>query len=344
MNKARRQGSVTISFPVRLFFVACCWFLSSFPIAAQQKRLLAYPAGVSQQTFALARHAGNSHYFIKSAQKGDIVTSALVVIHGYPHDTLNTLSAALQAAKSVPASGSVPIIAPYFPLPARLNGRCSSTGLPAPAPGDALWDCQSWLDGGLDQAKNIGSFQVLDQLLIHLKQKWPDLQQVTIAGFSAGGQFVQHYTGFAKPPQGLQMRYVVSDPGSWLYFDAVRSTALCPQASQWKYGLENMPSGLEAQAAQARERYRRANITYLEGAEDRGKGKGRYYRILDKSCGARLQGFYRLDRGINYARYDSEILKPPGPHQLHIVAGCGHKVSCVFPSAEGKQALFASGR
>ena len=306
--------------------------------------MLKLPAGVREQSFPLAGHAGNMHYFVKPARKGDAVTSALVVMHGYPHDAVNTLEAASQAANSVAAADSVPIIAPFFQLPARLAGHCSSEGMPASQPDDALWDCHSWLDGGQDRAKNIGAFQVMDQLIIHLKQRWPGLRQVTLAGFSAGGQFVQHYIGFAKPPQGLQMRYVVSDPGSWLYFDPLSSTTHCPQAGQWKYGLENMPSGLKEQAVQARERYRRANITYLEGAQDRGKGKGRYYRILDKSCAAMLQGSYRLDRGINYARYDSERLRSLKLHPLHIVAGCGHKVSCVFPSAEGKQALFASGR
>ncbi len=345
-NKARRRGLVAILFPVRLFILACCWLPVSLSFAARQDsiRLPELPAGVIQQSFPLAHHAGNLHYFIKTANKRDAVTSALVVIHGYPHDAINTLKAASQAGEGLPASRSVPIIAPFFQLPARLTGHCSSKELPASQPGDALWDCHSWLNGGQDLAKNIGAFQAMDQLLIYLKQMWPDLRQVTIAGFSAGGQFVQHYAGFAKVPPGLQMRYVVSDPGSWLYFDAIHSTTNCPQANQWKYGLENMPSELKDQAVQARERYRRANVTYLEGGEDKGKGKGRYYRILDKSCAAMLQGFYRLDRGINYARYDSEILKPLKPHPLHIIAGCGHKVSCVFPSAEGKQALFASGR
>lgn len=306
--------------------------------------MLKLPAGVREQSFSLAEHAGNIHYFIKAARNSDTVTSMLVVMHGYPHDALGTLKAASQAANSVAASDSAAIIAPFFQLPARLTGHCSSMELPTTQPGDALWDCHSWLNGGQDQAKNIGAFQVMDQLLIHLKQMWPDLRQVTIAGFSAGGQFVQHYIGFAKIPQGLQMRYVVSDPGSWLYFDSLHSITNCPQAAEWKYGLENMPPELKEQAVLARERYRRANITYLEGAEDRGKGRGRYYRILDKSCAAMLQGFYRLDRGINYARYDSEILQSLKPHPLHIVAGCAHQVSCVFPSAEGKQALFASGR
>lgn len=337
---------MTIPFPVRLFFLAYCWLLSSLSIAAQQQgsSLLNLPAGVREQSFPLADSAGNMHYFIKPARKSDTVTSALVVMHGYPHDAINTLKAASQAADNVAAADSVPIIAPFFPLSARLTGHCSSKGMPASQPGDALWDCQSWLDGGQDRAKNIGAFQAMDQLIVHLKQRWPDLRQVTLAGFSAGGQYVQHYIGFAKPPQGLQMRYVVSDPGSWLYFDPMPSITNCPQADQWKYGLENMPSGLEEQAVGARERYRRANITYLEGAEDRGRGKGRYYRILDKSCMAMLQGSYRLDRGINYARYDSEKLQSLKPHPLHIVAGCGHQVNCVFLSADGKEALFASGR
>ena len=346
MKRAQRPGSVTIPFPVRLFVLAGSWLFSALSGAAQpnSSSLMKLPAGVKEQSFLLAHHAGNMHYFIKPARNSDTVTSALVVMHGYPHDAVNTLEAASQAAEGLAGADSVPIIAPFFQLPLRLTSRCSSQGLPVSQPGDALWDCHSWLDGGKDRAKAVGAFQATDQLLAHLKQKWPDLRQVTLAGFSAGGQFVQHYAGFAKPPSGLHMSYVISDPGSWLYFDAIYPTTHCPQAGQWKYGLGKMPPELEEQAGQARERYRRADITYLEGAEDRGKGAGRDYRILDKSCAAMLQGTYRLDRGIHYARYDREMLAPLTPHRLYIVAGCDHKVGCVFPSAEGKRALFASGR
>ena len=78
-----------------------------------------------------------------------------------------------------------------------------------------------WIEGGLDNAGKTGSFNAMDNLLADMKRRWPSLQTITVAGFSAGAQFVQHYVGFAHPP-AVRLRYVVADPGSWLYFDHLR--------------------------------------------------------------------------------------------------------------------------
>lgn len=46
--------------------------------------------------------------------------------------------------------------------------------------------------------------------------------------FLAGGQFVQRYVGFAevRRPHSFPVRYVVAEPGSWLYFDPERPVPL----------------------------------------------------------------------------------------------------------------------
>lgn len=58
-----------------------------------------------------------------------------------------------------------------------------------------------WIEGGLDNAGKTGSFNAMDNLLADMKRRWPSLQTITVAGFSAGAQFVQHYVGFAHPPE-----------------------------------------------------------------------------------------------------------------------------------------------
>jgi hypothetical protein len=203
----------------------------------------------------------------------------------------------------------------------------------------------------------------MDNLLADLKRRWPSLQSITVAGFSAGAQFVQHYVGFADPPNGVRLRYVVADPGSWLYFDNLRPQPLhpercgsektcrfrwqtldagqCPQANQWKYGPEALPAHLQRTADAARRRYAAADITYLAADGDTGTAPGAYYRILDKSCAAQLQGPYRLQRALAYADYDRRYLAPEKPHRLTLVPGCGHNVACVFPAPAARQALFS---
>ncbi|CAK9884868.1 MAG: hypothetical protein XXXJIFNMEKO3_01260 [Candidatus Erwinia impunctatus] len=178
----------------------------------------------------------------------------------------------------------------------------------------------------------------MDKLLAELKTRWPTAAQITLAGFSAGGQFVQHYIGFSHPPVGTTLRFVIGDPGSWLYFDS--QPGACNEAQQWKYGLEKLPVWLTERAVNARERYRYAAITTLEGGADDGPGKGKYYGILDKSCAAMVQGEGRKERGQTYHEYEKTRLHPVAPHRFSIVAGCRHDVQCVFNSPVGRRALF----
>lgn len=74
-----------------------------------------------------------------------------------------------------------------------------------------------WIEGGLDNAGKTGSFNAMDNLLADMKRRWPSLQTITVAGFSAGAQFVQHYVGFAHPPRcGCAMWWPIPAAGSIL--------------------------------------------------------------------------------------------------------------------------------
>ena len=108
----------------------------------------------------------------------------------------------------------------------------------------------------------------------------------------------------------------------------------------WKYGVAQVPATLGQTGHEARTRYVGADIAYLEGALDTGDGPGTANRLLDKSCGAQLQGPYRLQRGVAYAAYDRQVLAPSNPRTLTVVPGCAHSVSCVFPSPAAAGVLF----
>lgn len=334
MSRLRTLGKSLFRL-AQLMVLLACW-MPVIPQASAAKQI--WPARAYEHTFALPANAGNFHYYSLTPASSNI-SRVLIVLHGHPRDVGNTLTAASQAAAASPDTKDIAIVAPLFQVSTADASHCWSSGLPAALPEDALWNCHSWLDGGKDSADKISAFSALDALIGHLKQRWPAIREVTVAGFSAGGQFVQHYIAFSHAPAGVTLRYVVADPGSWLYFDPLVAKA-CPAANDYKYGISNLPAWLAENATEARERYRSALVRYLEGGDDHGKGKGRYWRILDKSCAAMAQGEFRLDRGENYAKYDRKVLKPASPHTLTVVAGCAHDVRCVFPSAEGRQALF----
>lgn len=276
--------------------------------------------------------------------------SALIALHGHSRDADKTFDAALLAARRADRLADTLIVAPLFQVDAARAAGCHTEGVPVAQPGDLLWTCGSWPAG--ERARNgsrPNSFAVIDALVAELVRQWPSLRSVTIAGFSAGAQMVQHSIGFAAPaPPGVMLRYVVADPGSWLYFDAFRpepvDAAACPDVNRWKYGTDDLPEHLGRGAAEARARYVAADIQYLEGALDADPAKGNAYRVLDRSCAALAQGPYRLQRGQAYVDYDRAVLAPPRPRSLTVVPGCGHDVACVFPAAAARTSLFGAPR
>ncbi|PUA20696.1 hypothetical protein C7W93_03795 [Glaciimonas sp. PCH181] len=306
------------------------------------------------------------------------ITSVLIAIHGHSHDVSKTFNAAIAAAKTDNLRSTL-IIAPLFQVDDANAQKCRTLDQQSSQPGDLMWNCNSWMaDGAAQNMAEMTSFKALDQLVEQIAERYPSVKTVTIAGFSAGAQMVQHYVPFsnlnAKP---YALRFVIADPGTWLYFDQQRpqptiadkpvswadcdldgktdfgkcsiemSTSQdmennCAGYNDWKYGTDKLPKMLSQNrsAGLARKAYQAADITYLEAALDSGSSKKASYKILDKSCGAALQGPFRLHRGLAYHLYDQQILASPHHRMMEIVPDCGHNVACVFPSEIGRKALF----
>ena len=297
---------------------------------------------------------GKLNYFASQAPSaaGAVAapSTALVVLHGHPRDAAKSFEAGLRAARNAGVMGSTLVIAPLFQVDDESARACGSLGVPGARDGDLLWTCTSWIEGGpARNGQRPTSFAAMDALLASMVQTWPGLQSITVAGFSAGAQMVQHYIGFAAEPLRLSapVRYVVAAPGTWLYFDDMRPQGKpdgCPQFNSWKYGIQNLPSGLGRGAEQARAQYAAAEVAYLNGELDSGEGPGAAYRMLDKSCSAMAQGPDRLRRCLAYAEYDRQRLAPDRQRQVVVVPGCAHEVACVLPSPTARAALFGSAR
>jgi len=321
--------------------------------------------------------AGKLNYFASHPPKASSSRSdpsqALIAMHGHSRDVDKTYNAALRAVSLADLEATTLVIAPLFQVDIAGSDKCHAAGTPNPRGDELLWTCESWPAGGVAQnADRLTSFAALDALLSELPLRWPSLRAITFAGFSAGAQFVQRYIGFSAAQSGaVSVRYVVSDPGTWLYFDAVRpqpmrdgrevdwsacsggasflgdcaltftsAQSACPGVNRWKYGTADLPQTLGSNAAEARARYAEADVGYLEGELDSNPGKGTSYRLLDRSCAANAQGPYRMQRGLAYAEYDHTYLAPLKHHKMVVVPGCAHDVACVFPSAAGRAVLL----
>jgi len=333
-------------------FLAFCLLLSGAPLATAQA---AAPTTATATLATVTLAGGTTLPYFVSAPPGDkSLTRALIAIHGYTRDATRTFDAAATAAANAGASARTLIVAPIFQVAAPEDEKCHFHGVPAASPTDALWRCDTWSDGGPALNAPLTSFAAMDALVAQIARAYPQLRTITIAGFSAGGQFVQRYAGFAHAPGAparLRIRYVVADPSTFLYFDTnhfdtnaglgrpAAADQSCPAANDWKFGTDNLPADLGRSAAAARAAYVAADIHYLAGALDTGSGPGTASRLLAKSCAAEEQGKYRLDRAEHYAAYDAAMLAH-GRHPLSIVPGCAHSVTCVFPSPAARAALF----
>jgi hypothetical protein len=123
------------------------------------------------------------------------------------------------------------------------------------ADGDGPWryGANSMNGGG------ISSFTALDQLVKHLWEVLPDLQQMVIAGHSSGGQFVQRWSlltqswminkNNSRDHHG-KMKAIVANPSSFIYLTPLRwmndrqewvvpSKDSCPDYNKWQWGLED---------------------------------------------------------------------------------------------------------
>ena len=282
-------------------------------------------------------------YFVSDPRGGAGVTRILVALHGYTRDATRTYDAAVRAAAEAGHGRDTLIVVPIFQVPPDEATRCHFRGTPRVVPGNALWHCHSWAEGEPALNGRTTSFAAMDALVSTLLDTYPMASRVTIAGFSAGAQFVQRYAAFsATPPRPVALRYVIADPSSFLYFDPARplpGAAACPGYDRWKFGTEDLPGWLGRGPGEARAAYASADLHYLEGALDTGTGPGTAFRLLETGCAAELQGRFRLDRGAYYAAYDDGALAH-GAHILTIVPACAHSVSCVFPSQAARSALF----
>ena len=187
--------------------------------------LAASPAHAAAPMLATAQLPGGTTlpYFVSAPPGRKAPTRALIAIQGYTRDATRTFTAASDAAANAGASTDTLIVAPIFQVPAAEAERCHFHGVPAAAPTDALWHCGGWSDGSPALNAPVTSFGATDALIEQIARAYPSLRVVTIAGFSAGGQFVQRYAAFSNVQSAnLRLRYVVADPSRFLYFDPGR--------------------------------------------------------------------------------------------------------------------------
>lgn len=274
-----------------------------------------------------------SHSLAKGHSKA---TRALVVIHGAGRNAESYFPSGMAGAYLAGALEDTVVVAPRF---AGGGGASCNDKL---ADGEIAFACggEDWRGGGAAvNARGVTSYDVIDELVRRFadKKKFPRLRNVVLMGHSAGGQFLSRYAAASRvEPSGVAVRYVVSNPSSYLYLDAWRPgpTEGCAGFNEWKYGVEKRTgyaAGLSFSVL--KENLVRRDVVYLLGEYDVTPQFG-----FDSSCGAMAQGPNRLQRGMDYFQYLSG--KYGAKHRVVKVPDCGHNGRCMLVAGEARGVLF----
>ena len=286
--------------------------------------------------------------------RNERITRALVIVHDTSRDAAAYFRTGLAAARLAGALDDTIVIAPRF---ASRNGiGCADTL----EEGEANWPCEgnSWRSGGVAAGGTATSFDLADEILMRVARKsiFPNLSAIVVSGHSAGGQFVTRYqmANRVHDTLGVPVRYVVANPSSYAYPDAVRpvikpgdsgdpsGTAFrplrersCGSYDRWPYGLADRSGYAEHMSvAQLRRQLARRPATYLLGELD-----VLPVASFDASCAAMAQGPTRLARGRAFAAYVNGQLR--ARHTVTIVPACGHDARCMFTAEPALRVLFS---
>ena len=282
---------------------------------------------------------------------GDLtqIREIIIVIHGIRRNGDVYFESMQKLSKQ---SGRNPkeilIIAPNF---------TGATDLEKKFEGMPVWATRDWAAGlnAKHGDSTLSSFKVLDDLLLKITDRihLPELTSVILAGHSAGAQFIQRYAVLNQIDEkiralSLDLRYVVANPSSFLYFTPQRPSGRtfkdfpeeqCPLFNLYRYGLVDViPYAGVKNSQELYKRYAYRNIVYLMGDKDTEPDANN----LDKSCPAMAQGATRLSRAQAYVRYERFLAGRATKinHLAYEIVGVGHQQSKMFGSVCAMMVLF----
>ncbi|KAH8832094.1 hypothetical protein DL96DRAFT_1589911 [Flagelloscypha sp. PMI_526] len=215
-------------------------------------------------------------------------------------------------------------------------------------PKDTLvFDGTTWISGhdnaGPNNVKGFGSFSVLDSLVDYYmdKEAYPDLEQVVVAGHSAGGQTAQRYAALRTTEKNDdRLHYWVGNPGSllWLTEDRPFRNMSCDGVDTYKYGLsDGIPAYALGDVNSLKrdgvvDRYLGRQVHYAWGTADLGNG--------DTRCQAMTQGRNHYQRGLLFVSQLKKMGGIPKSQTVDYIHGVAHDCEDMFNSDEGLNKLF----
>ncbi|WP_392544404.1 hypothetical protein [Oryzobacter telluris] len=344
----RAPGRVGRSARVLAVALLCLAAAPAAPASAQLPELagtdVVRTATLSLTDFAITQ-AGTT-YVVPYWSNGGLsrpdsaVRNVVVTVHGDSRNADDYGRYTADAATLAGRMSTTVVVAPWF-----------AAAADSPRSNQLYWSADGWKQGdpsvATARAWTISSFAVLDAMAVQAHRSFPNAR-ITVAGHSAGGQFVQRYVAFAG--QDVVTRYLPMNPGTYLYLDTQRWSGTtrraltpseqraCPRWNTWKYGLSRRSGPLSTRTdTQARAAYAAAPVSYLLGGLDTVVDSS-----LDTGCSATWEGANRLARGRNFFAALPRTLGADAvrSHSLVTVPGVAHSGGSMIRSAEARPLLL----
>lgn len=277
------------------------------------------------------------------------IERAVIVVHGIYRNAHQYFPQITAAAGLEGLRKKTLVVAPAFAI--------TRDDRPRRETGEVYWrKNRNWRRGDHSTSRpegRISSFVAVERLLTQLgnRRLYPNLRKITLVGHSAGGQFVQRFAvvqALLPALEDIRVRYVVANPGTYLYLKAQRPAVgapgfalpyqadRCPHYNRYSYGLERPNWAMRRFATGILlQRVREREVILLLGTADNDPG----HRTLNRTCAAVLQGRHRLERGLLFKAHLDHFL---AGHRTRVVQvpGVGHSSKGMFGSLEGRKAIF----
>ena len=363
-----------------------CFIVAVIATLPVESRALAQVDAIAPHSFMLEvdahqlRFNYDATHEIGPGQRHAGITHLFIMIHGTLRNADVYHPLAGDAARAADALEHTAVLTPQFLMAVDLEAH--------DAPNDTVyWTDAGWKQGDLSRSTDdhprrarISAYAALEQLLLGAVASFPDLQRVTLAGHSAGGQHINRFAAGNRAAEqlearGVTVRFIVSNPSSYIYFTDERlelwaspptpATDMQPQRepaemhtsrfvrydpaavpngcttfNRYRFGLDGVNQYMAASGEDGLRRQYGSRHVIYLLSADDNDPEAQY---LDRSCGALLQGPARYQRGVTYYRYMGHLFGEDvyDRHFIMVVPGVAHTARRVFNSPVGLRAVFA---
>ena len=295
-------------------------------------------------------------------KKNDDIQHVILAIHSSNHDAIMAYNNCMELINTRnDLKKSTLVIAPQFLMEKHVVNNTEKNLLFWKV--YPFWGSSTSMTKSADKNLKISAYSILSEIIAELcsKTTFPNIQKITVLGHSAGGQFVNRFAASntvefdTARPAGIQCKYIVMNPSSYVYFSpkrsvngSVRNFSIPPPEvmeeypgyNNYGYGLDKLylyhrQSGLTPE--KIRQMYPQRNVVYLLGEKDCQTDSS-----MSVHPHAMLEGKNRLERGrIYYGHLVDEFGQDIRNNQrIVLIPNVGHSGRDMILSDRGQRFIL----